>query len=160
MKWLLNETSIESVLRKIYIATFEYWQLFIGKEKVKQGTHFIQNIFKRKKTEISNQVISKDELDGTNIELTTDITSVPPPSIVSPPDTPNLNRSSEIVNHQTNLYYLPWIMANLILDPKIKQNYELKTELETITLMFESWNPKTKAFKELKKVFAPIKSNL
>jgi hypothetical protein len=59
-----------------------------------------------------------------------------------------------------NPYYLPWVMSQLLHDPRIKRNKKLSEELKGLQKMFVEWRPLRTAEKELKYRLEPLKAKL
>lgn len=60
------------------------------------------------------------------------------------------------VPEQLNHYHLPWMMHALLTDPSLRRIPVIKERLDTITELYNSWQPKSKLLKDLKKKLAPI----
>ncbi|OBZ83551.1 hypothetical protein A0J61_08400 [Choanephora cucurbitarum] len=59
-----------------------------------------------------------------------------------------------------NPFHLPWAMRGIWDDPRILQNDQLRTELETLQTLFEQWNPSSARLKEIKFRLEPLKARL
>ncbi|KAI8907420.1 hypothetical protein DFJ77DRAFT_434588 [Powellomyces hirtus] len=85
--------------------------------------------------------------------------SIPP--LPRAPSTSNMMVSHHLTApHRLNPYYLPWIMARLIDDPRIRANEPLKADLDNLLNMFEMWEPQTKQLKEMRYRLEPLRSRL
>ncbi|KAJ3016157.1 hypothetical protein HKX48_004179 [Thoreauomyces humboldtii] len=59
-----------------------------------------------------------------------------------------------------NPYFLPWIMARLVDDPRVKAHETLSVELDDLLKMFELWDPQSKNLKEIRFRLEPLRARL
>ncbi|KAJ3065422.1 hypothetical protein HDU98_011209 [Podochytrium sp. JEL0797] len=59
-----------------------------------------------------------------------------------------------------NPYWVPWIMAQIVSDPLVYANGELRPHLEEVMRLFDEWEPAGKSLKELQYRLEPLRSKL
>ncbi|KAJ2752837.1 hypothetical protein IWQ56_006688, partial [Coemansia nantahalensis] len=62
--------------------------------------------------------------------------------------------------HPLNPFYIPWIMRTLWDEPAIRSDAGLHAELQRLVGLFDAWEPKTKAGRDLKYRLEPVRAAL
>ncbi|KAJ2710656.1 hypothetical protein H4R19_003642, partial [Coemansia spiralis] len=62
--------------------------------------------------------------------------------------------------HPLNPFYIPWIMRTLWDEPAIQSDAGLRVELRRLVGLFDQWEPKTKAGRDLKYRLEPVRAAL
>ncbi|KAJ3333590.1 hypothetical protein HDU76_006331 [Blyttiomyces sp. JEL0837] len=62
--------------------------------------------------------------------------------------------------HRLNPYYVPWIMAQLVTDPRIENNVNLRKQLDDVMGLFHTWEPSARPLRDLQYRLEPLKAKL